>query len=137
MKVSFDVDGTLSEDEGVQTLATTLNRAGGFKFFWERGSPFLKPLVLTSRSEEKWGNDLEFKRFLDYFGFSMADVVFTDHKPKSEFVDELGIDLHFDSDPIEVDAINRNCKCRAVLVGFKIKECNNLKKKPEFLRALF
>lgn len=125
MKVSFAIDGTLSEDEGVQTLATTLNKAGGFKFFWEGRSPFLRPMVLTSRSEEQWGDDLEFKKFLDYFGFSMADVVFTNHKSKSEFVDDLGIDLHFDDDPIEVDAINRQCKCRAVLVGFKIKECKN------------
>jgi len=116
MKISFEIEGTLLADSAVQMLALSLNRSG-FKFFWDRKKPYMRPMILTKRNEED-ATDLEFKKMLDQFGFSVNDVVFTNGKPKSTFIDENAIDMHFDFDPEEVSEINNNCQGRAVLVGY-------------------
>jgi hypothetical protein len=117
MKISFELDGTLLADPSVQKLAESLNRSG-FKFFWDRKKPYMRPMILTKRSEDD-ATDINFKKMLDQFGFSVNDVVFTNGRSKAEIIDEEGIDLHFDNSPDEVQLINKNCKnAKAVLVGY-------------------
>ena len=118
MRISFELDGTLLADPSIQLLASKLNSSGGFKFLWESKKPFLRPMILTRRNEdENQITDLEFKKLLDNFGFSVSDVIYTNGRPTHEFIDENGIDMHFDFDPFQVSEINNKCQGRAVLVG--------------------
>jgi hypothetical protein len=94
MKVSFDFDGTLSEDF-VQVIAKSMMDSG--HDVW----------VITSRNEgHNWNIDL-FETCLS-IKLPLQKVIFTNGQLKQGEYARGGFELHFDNDWEEVSVINEN-----------------------------
>lgn len=110
MKISFDIDGTIhgygSGFHQIKELLKILVYC-----------PDLEVIILTSRSEDTWKHSEELLIMLKEFDLTIQDVVFTNIEDKSEYIDKLNIDLHFDDNDYEVYKINTTCNGKAVLVG--------------------
>ena len=90
MTVSFDFDGVLSRP-GWQVIAAYHLHEGDEVY------------VLTARCPDQNASVRDVTRALEIH----ADhVVYTCHRDKWEQIDPLGIDLHYDNNPDQVDLIN-------------------------------
>ena len=104
LKVSFDFDGTLSQDS-IQEFAKHLLAVGD------------EVWVVTSRvsNPEKWNLDLF--SVAEDVGISRNNIFFTEGDYKWKFLDTHDFDIHFDDDYMEVNNIISNCKkCKAIQV---------------------
>lgn len=99
MKISFDFDGTLSQ-ESIQALAEHLINIGD------------EVWIVTSRvARPEWNKDLF--SVADYLGIPRSRIFFTGGGLKRDFLDENGFDIHFDDDIEEVVMCK---KCKAIQV---------------------
>ena len=98
-KVSFDFDGTLSQ-ETIQDIAK------------EKISNGDEVYIITKRSESQNVLDLAEK-----IGIKKENVVFTNHEPKWSFIKDLGIDIHYDNVSEEVDEIKEKTTAEVIKVS--------------------
>jgi hypothetical protein len=112
MIVSFDFDSTLDQ-EWVQNIA---------KIFINSGC---EVHITTSRCSGMSNNDLE--TVAKELG--ITKINFTEGALKSETLKLIQANIHFDDMEDEVDSINRDTNCNALLVGFDISFINYLFKK--------
>ena len=111
LKISFDFDGTIfgirPEQKQLVTLFKLMYKSGLFNLF-----------ILTSNYQKVFENSQIHRDYLwDILGFPMEGIIFTEGKPKHNFIDRFNIDLHFDDDAYEVYEINSRCQSgRAILV---------------------
>lgn len=115
MNISFDIDNALLGSEQVQALAKLLSH---IRRNLDRGYMLLSVSVITDRDRDEWEYSMSMKVMLDEFGLSVKDVHFTDGRPKVELVQELGIDVHLDSDPEAIAQINRKFPGKGWLVNY-------------------
>lgn len=112
MKISFDFDSTLSEDN-IQLIA---------KSFIDKGHDVY---ITTSRFSstkdniKKWPwkkkeNDTLFS-IAKKLNIPICRIRFTEMKPKSDYLSDF--DLHFDDDQVELELIHENTKCVCILVN--------------------
>jgi len=95
MKVSFDFDSTLSEEE-MQELAIKFIESGAEVF------------ITTSRTDAYEGlrfSNTDLFEVSDKIGIKRENIKFTRHEDKHTFVKNY--DIHFDDDEVEIDNINR------------------------------
>lgn len=103
MKVSFDYDGTWLH---IHHLVERFQLFGDEIF------------IVTSRDETKPNTQLI--EDVISFGIKRENIHFTNHQIKLPKLEQLGIQLHFDDDEIEVNEINMYSEsCKALLVNFK------------------
>lgn len=95
MRISFDFDGTLSQ-ESIQVLAETLNN-----------SEFNELFIVTSRvSKTEWNKDLF--SVAEFLGIPRNHIFFTEGDFKWKTLKELNIELHFDDDYMEIKEAKQN-----------------------------
>lgn len=99
MVIAVDFDETLSEYK-VQEFIGRMKRAGND--IW----------VVTKRRTGQHNKDL-FK-IVDKLGISRLKVIYTDEKPKLEFLEIVNADLFIDNSFDEFSVINNNCKTLAL-----------------------
>ena len=98
MKISFDFDGTLSEDK-YQKLAAKFIQLGAEVF------------ITTSRNPNN--NNMDLFNVAKKLGIKEAKITFTNFMPKTNFVKKY--DIHFDDDDEEIYDINLHpCDCLAI-----------------------
>lgn len=103
MIVSFDFDSTLSND-WVQDIA---------KVFIDGGH---EVHITTSRISGP--NNWDLNEVANKLG--ITKINYTEGAYKSETLKVIGADIHFDDMEDEVDQINKNTNCKALLVNFDI-----------------
>lgn len=109
MKISFDFDFTLSENE-IQFLCKTLNRDPNNEIF-----------CITSRSSEVMFNSNPNKALFnicDSLDIKKENIIFTDGLEKHIFLTKHNIDIHFDDDVIEKEQAEIN-KCKTTIILIK------------------
>jgi hypothetical protein len=99
MKISFDYDGVLSTGRG-KLLATKTINAGNEVY------------IITGRQKK---DSAPVYYLADQLGIPVNRVFFTEGKDKYPFIDELGINLHYDDNKEQVDLINARTKAAAIL----------------------
>jgi hypothetical protein len=106
LKVSFDFDGTLSNNQSLQMLAKFLVLGG--HDVW----------ILTSRFKEPIERNKDLYDIMHLLQISKTNVVFNSDKLAA--FKEYKFELHFDDDHIDVDLINEAFPDNkpALLVGF-------------------
>ena len=97
-KVSFDFDGTLSQEK-IQQIAKDKIQTGDDVY------------IITKRAKSKLVLDVA-----KSLGISEKNVIFTNHKPKWTFIKDLGIDTHYDNVNDEVKEIEEKTTARVVKV---------------------
>lgn len=97
-KVSFDFDGTLSQEK-IQDIAKEKLSNGDDVY------------IITKRSESQNVLDLAEK-----IGIKKENVIFTNHEPKWTFIKDLGIDTHYDNVSDEVDEISEKTNAQVIKV---------------------
>ena len=97
-KVSFDFDGTLSEDN-IQKIAKEKIANGDDVY------------IITKRPENDYVKDVAKK-----IGIKESNIVFTNHKPKWSFIKDLGIDLHYDNVEDEAKEIEDKTSTKVELI---------------------
>lgn len=100
-KISFDYDGVLSTDEGKSLLKR--KQTEGYPVY-----------IITARQE----GDETVLNFAKKFGIPLEHVYFTSGEDKWKTIKRLGISKHYDNNQEQVDKINQNTDCEAVLVNF-------------------
>ncbi len=105
-KISFDFDGTLSQDF-VQQLAKNKMDAGDEVF------------IITKRSRDKGVLEVAKK-----IGIPEKNVIFTNHKPKWTFIKDLGINTHYDNVNDEIKEITEKTTTTVVKVPSNVSYSN-------------
>lgn len=103
-KISFDFDGTLSENY-IQELAHFLKHVAEL---W----------VCTSRAPGKQ-NDKDLKPIVQSLNIPAERILYTDGGMKWSMLNHYGIDIHFDDMEDEIVEINNRDGCKGLLVGLK------------------
>lgn len=116
MKISFDFDGCLGELKSVQSLCRSMQHANQIAF---PAKPF-NLVIITTRFEKVWKENHNFLHFIQDLGFTIDDVIFTNGIDKVHKIVELGIEMHFDDDNIEIELINEVKPGVGVLVGLEV-----------------
>lgn len=109
MKISFDFDFTLSENE-IQFLCKTLKRDPNNEIF-----------CITSRSSEVMFINNPNKALFnicDSLDIKKENIIFTDGLEKHIFLTKHNIDIHFDDDIIEKEQAEIN-KCKTIIILIK------------------
>lgn len=101
-KVSFDFDGTLSQEK-IQDIAKEKLSNGDDVY------------IITKRSESQNVLDLAEK-----IGIKKENVIFTNHEPKWSFIKDLGIDIHYDNVSDEVDEIKEKTNAEVIKVASNV-----------------
>ena len=97
--VSFDFDGTLSTSEG-QNKALNLIKEG-YRVF-----------IVTARQSK---DSKEVFDVADKLGIRRSDIYFTNGANKWSVIKRLGIAIHYDNNPEQVDLINKMTKTEGKL----------------------
>jgi hypothetical protein len=97
-KISFDFDGTLSEDN-IQKIAKQKIEDGDDVY------------IITKRPENDYVKDVAKK-----IGIKESNVIFTNHEPKWSFIKDLGIDIHYDNVEDEAKEIEDKTSTKVELV---------------------
>lgn len=101
-KVSFDYDGVLTTKQGQSLLKRKITE--GYNVY-----------IITARQE----GDETVLRFAHEHGVLRDHVYFTSGADKGETIKRLGINKHYDNNKEQVDKINANTDCEAVLVNWE------------------
>lgn len=105
MKISFDWDSTLAEDRQQKIAA---------KFIAEGHQVWIVTTrVLNPQINKGWDNKSLFTT-AEKLGIPKEHIIFTNYKPKWEFLKDF--DMHFDDDQIEIEEIEENTNCVGVLI---------------------
>lgn len=107
MKISFDFDGTLSEEK-VQKVAKKLMSEGHTLYITT--SRFLDP---KNYEKPNYNHD-DLYGVAKEIGIKTAHIIFTDFADKYFFVEMF--DIHLDNDYEELNNINSETKCRGISV---------------------
>lgn len=97
--VSFDFDGTLSTPKGQEKALNLIKE--GYRVF-----------IITARQSK---DSKEVFDVADKLGIRRSDIYFTNGKNKWETVKRLGIAIHYDNNPEQVDLINKMTKTEGKL----------------------
>jgi hypothetical protein len=108
MKVSFDFDSCLSEDD-IQKIAGVFIQ-----------SPLCQTFIITSRSNNEFCKNTDLFKIANNLGIKKENIHFTDGDFKWRKIKELGITFHFDDMEDEVHLINANGGC-AFLYNFDVQ----------------
>lgn len=100
-KVSFDYDGVLTTDQGKALLKRKITE--GYPVY-----------IITARRE----GDEAVLNFAREHGVLRNHVYFTNGADKWKTIKRLGIRKHYDNNKEQVDKINANTDCEAVLVDW-------------------
>ena len=101
-RYGFDYDGVLSNNVPCQIFAEHLSKTGMFV------------CIITKRNASFNGQEV-----LDYaekIGISADRVFFTSDGPKSPIVDQLRLTKFYDDQQENIDDINKNTDCKAILI---------------------
>jgi len=108
MKISFDFDGTLTIPR-IRTLFNIL--ASGQDSEWLQSKEMF---IITNRDEA--GNNNDLIAMLPALGD--PPVHYCNHLGKSNKINKLGIEMHFDDDLFECQEIEELTNCKCVMVDF-------------------
>lgn len=108
MKVSFDFDSCLSEDD-IQKIAGVFIK-----------SPLCQTFIITSRSNDEFNKNIDLFKLAGNLGIKSENIHFTNGEYKWKKIKELQITFHFDDMEDEVHLINANGGC-AFLYNFDIQ----------------
>lgn len=97
--VSFDFDGTLSTNEGQEKALNLIKE--GYRVF-----------IVTARQSK---DSKEVFDVADKLGIRRSDIYFTGGKNKWSIIKNLGIAIHYDNNPEQVDLINKMTKTEGKL----------------------
>ena len=56
----------------------------------------------------------------DELGIDKKNVYFTDGRLKSDVLDKLKCVMHFDDNFIEIADINNKCRCKGIMIDYKM-----------------
>lgn len=110
-RISLDFDGTLGHKVWVQEMAKALVKDGKNEVH-----------IITRRYDhpvpaENVGDEVtDVMKFAEYLGIPPERVHFLNRRYKAAKIKELGIDLHFDDDPVEMVTIRANTDCMVIKV---------------------
>lgn len=96
MKISFDFDGTLSENKPIQILAESVVSNEDIEIFILTHRAAISPFMDNS-DVYKWADKLKIPK---------ENIIFADHDNKYKFIEKYNIDIHFDDDYNEICDIN-------------------------------
>ena len=99
-RVSFDVDGVLTESKG-RRLAQRRVTSGDD--VW----------IVTARTQS---DDDSAYKIAERLGISKSHVVFTGGKDKWKFIQRYRIEVHYDNNKEQVDKIERNTKAIGIFI---------------------
>ena len=131
MSTSFDMDNTLGEF-WVQLIAKAMIAAG--HEVW----------IVTARCDDRLHNpniakinscNRDLFAIAERLGIPDDRIVMTEGDFKHKTIKRLGIELHFDDVPEEVELINRNTDCKALLIWDEF--CSSSIKHEQFGKGLF
>jgi hypothetical protein len=117
-KVSFDFDGTLSQEK-IKKIAKEKIANGDDVY------------IITKRTE----NDLV-KNVAKDLGIKESNVIFTNHKPKWSFVKDLGIDLHYDNVEDEAKEIEDKTNAKVEIVSSPVNYNSVIIDAPKYIDEL-
>jgi len=117
-KVSFDFDGTLSQDK-VKKIAEEKIANGDDVY------------IITKRSEDDY-----IKRVAKEIGIKASNVIFTDHKPKWSFIKDLGIDTHYDNVEKEGKEIEDKTNAKVEIVSSPVSYSSVMVDAPKYIDEL-
>lgn len=95
MRISFDYDGTLGDNESIQDLARVLSK-----------DPNVDLYILTSRDPKIDNRDLY--QLIEDLNLNIKEVIFSFMQLKSVFIKNRNIDLHFDDNEEDIFDINES-----------------------------
>lgn len=102
-KVSFDYDGVLTTKQGQSLIKRKMTE--GYNVY-----------IITARQEKDAPAVLNFAK---EYGVLRDHVYFTGGADKWHIIKRLGINKHYDNSKEQVDKINANTDCEAVLVDWE------------------
>jgi uncharacterized HAD superfamily protein len=100
-RFGFDFDGVLDSNHLYQIYCEQLVDQSNYV------------CVISKRSQD--GFDEIFK-LVSQFGVLKTDIYCTDNKSKVDLVNSLKLDVFYDDEQENIDDINNNTNCRAILV---------------------
>jgi hypothetical protein len=100
MKISFDVDGVLTTKQGMALARRKITEGD-------------RVYIVTARRESQRVYDIATE--LD---IPRLRVYFTGGEDKWKTIRRLGIDVHYDNNPEQIDKINQNTKGRGELLSY-------------------
>lgn len=113
MKISFDFDGTLSNNIAIREYCSNLVEQNKHEVF-----------IITRRYDEKTFRDspitlnqqehVEVYDIAQQLGVDLLNVHFTNRAMKFESINELGINIHIDDDDYETSLLHSSTQCRAI-----------------------
>jgi hypothetical protein len=111
LKISFDLDNTLRNHDGTDILPShekvKKQLAAGHKV-----------IIVTRRHEDDTHAGIDGQGVLDYVKDKLGaiPVIFDNSQLKYETLDKEEVDMHYDDDPKEIEAINKHTNIKGVLV---------------------
>lgn len=117
-KVSFDFDGTLSQDK-IKKIAKEKIANGDDVY------------IVTKRSETDLVKDVAKE-----LGIKESNVIFTNHKPKWSFIKDLGIDLHYDNVEAEGKEIEDKTNAKVEIVSSPVNYSTITVDAPKYIDEL-
>jgi 3-deoxy-D-manno-octulosonate 8-phosphate phosphatase KdsC-like HAD superfamily phosphatase len=103
MKISFDVDGVLTTPQGMALARRKI--AEGDRVY-----------IITARNESTMSTRVY--EIAKELGIPRLRVYFTNGEDKWKTIQRLGIDVHYDNNPEQVNKINDNTDHRGELVKY-------------------
>lgn len=116
MKISVTVDALHLRTVGDLVRVFTSNN--DLENYIKRGRSLAQTIVIVESYEENFDFGIEFKKFLDSFGLSISDVVFTGGVPLEEILEIHDVSVHFDHRSDVASSINRAYPGRVFLTNF-------------------
>lgn len=101
MKVSFDFDGVLTTNDGIELAREYIRQGNDVWIVTRRRKMFDDPVYKVAKQ----------------LGIGTLKVIFTNGEMKWKTILENEIELHIDNNPDEVDLINENTEAEAVLLN--------------------
>lgn len=117
MKVSFDFDSTLSENY-IQEIAKRFIAFGDDVYIVTSRVSDNVPIIGIPQRDY---SNKDLHAIADDLGIKHENRHFTQGAFKSETIKSLGIELHFDDMEDEVEKINNETECKALLVGLSVQ----------------
>jgi len=117
-KVSFDFDGTLSQDK-IKKIAEE-KIANGDEVY-----------IITKRAEDDY-----VKGIAKELGIKASNVIFTNHKPKWSFIKDLGINKHYDNVEKEGKEIEDKTKAKVEIVSSPVNYNSVVVEAPKYVDEL-
>lgn len=100
MKVSFDYDDTLTTQQGIDLLQSHIAQGDEVYIITRRRKSFNEPVYQLAKE----------------YGIPKSKVYFTNGEMKWKTILELGIELHYDNNPDELELIDENTDCETILI---------------------